>query len=71
MGVKAYWKSIFVDNWQTTSVGLTTMIATAINYAWLWHKAHEMPSPEGYVAPFVAALFLVFRATDPPKTDPK
>ncbi len=68
--VKGYWRSVFITNWQTTSVGLTTVIATIVNYAWAWtHPAPgavaSMPDPQDYIAPFVAALFLIFRAIDP------
>lgn len=75
LDIKGYWRSIFVTNWQTTSMGLTTIIATAINYIYAWTHpapgvATGMPDPQAYIAPFVAALFLVFRAIDPPKAPP-
>lgn len=69
MNIKAYWRGIFVDNWQTTSVGLTTVISTAINYAYAWTHPPPgmppgMPNPDGYVVPFLGGLFLIFRAID-------
>lgn len=67
--VKNYLHDVFVKNWQTTSVGLTTLITTVTQFVWAWThplagQPAAMPNPESYLASFLAALFLIFKAND-------
>lgn len=77
--MKAYLREMFVENKQTTLLGLSAIIADASSFSYEWAQAAAklapeasrflaMPDPKSAAAGIFAGLCLIFWAHDPRKS---